>query len=117
MSNVTVTSDGRSLLSSSVTADEHGRIQVKGVPITKEGTRLSRPEGSFVLWVEMPPGVDTLKLHKEALKHRINTAPGAMFSVKDRYRNCLRMNCGLPWSDPIEAALRTLGELSAQQLR
>ena len=81
-----------------------------------EGTRLSRPEGGFVLWVELPPVVDTLALHREALKHHINTAPGALFSVKDRYRNCLRMNCGIPWADPIEAAIRTLGELARKQL-
>ena len=81
-----------------------------------EGTRLSRPEGGFVLWIEMPPGVDTLRLYREALKHRITTAPGALFSVKDRYKNCLRMNCGLPWSDPIASALQTLGDLAKKQL-
>jgi DNA-binding transcriptional MocR family regulator len=81
-----------------------------------EGTRLSRPQGGFVLWCELPPGVDTLRLHKDALKHHINTAPGALFSVKDRYRNCLRMNCGLPWTEAIESAVRTLGELARKQL-
>ncbi len=81
-----------------------------------EGTRLSRPQGGFVLWVELPPGVDTLRLQREAMRQHIATAPGALFSVKDRYRNCLRMNCGLPWSDTIEQALRTLGELSRKQL-
>jgi DNA-binding transcriptional MocR family regulator len=81
-----------------------------------EGTRLSRPEGGFVLWVELPPGVDTLRLHRDALKHHINTAPGALFSVKERYRNCLRMNCGVPWTDAIEAAVRTLGDLARNQL-
>ena len=45
----------------------------------------------------------------------ITTAPGALFSVKDRYRNCLRMNCGLPWTDTIETALRTLGALAKAQ--
>ncbi len=81
-----------------------------------EGTRLSRPEGSFVLWIEMPTGIDTTKLHREALKHHISTAPGPLFSVKERYKNCLRMNCGIPWSEPIETALRTLGELAKKQL-
>jgi DNA-binding transcriptional MocR family regulator len=81
-----------------------------------EGTRLSRPQGGFVLWVELPPGIDTLRLHRDAQKHRINTAPGALFSVKDRYRNCLRLNCGLPWSDTIESAVRTLGDLARAQL-
>lgn len=64
----------------------------------------------------MPPGVDTLRLQRDALKQRIATAPGALFSVKDRYRNCLRMNCGLPWTDAIETALRTLGDLAKKQL-
>jgi DNA-binding transcriptional MocR family regulator len=77
-----------------------------------EGTRLSRPSGGFVLWVELPPGVDTLRLHRDAIKHHITTAPGALFSLKDRYRNSLRMNCGLPWSEAVESALRTLGELA-----
>jgi DNA-binding transcriptional MocR family regulator len=80
------------------------------------GTRLSRPQGGFVLWCELPPGVDTLRLHREALKHHINTAPGALFSVKDRYRNCLRMNCGLPWTEVIQSAVRTLGELAKKQM-
>ena len=80
------------------------------------GTRLSRPEGGFVLWVELPHGIDTLVLHRAALKQHINTAPGALFSVKNRYKNCLRMNCGIPWSDPIETALRTLGDLAKKQL-
>ena len=81
------------------------------------GTRLSRPEGGFVLWVEMPAGVDVLQLHHEAVKRHISTAPGPLFSVKDRYRNCLRMNCGLPWSEPIANAVRTLGELAGGQLK
>jgi DNA-binding transcriptional MocR family regulator len=80
------------------------------------GTRLSRPQGGFILWLELPPAVDTTRLHTEALQHRINTAPGVLFSVKDRYRNCLRINCGLPWSDRIESALETLGRLASRQL-
>lgn len=80
-----------------------------------EGTRLSRPQGGFILWVELPAGIDTLQLHRDALKQRINTAPGALFSVKDRYRNCLRMNCGLPWNESIEQAIHTLGDLAKRQ--
>jgi DNA-binding transcriptional MocR family regulator len=80
------------------------------------GTRLSRPEGGFVLWIEMSAGIDTLQLHRDAIAHHINTAPGPLFSVKDRYRNCLRLNCGLPWSEAIESAVRTLGDLAKKQL-
>ena len=81
-----------------------------------EGTRYSRPQGGNVIWVEFPKAVDTLKLYREALKHRINTAPGALFSVKDRYNNCMRMSCGLPWSDEVEASLIKLSELIKKQI-
>lgn len=81
-----------------------------------EGTRLSRPQGGCVVWVEFDPRVDTLRLYRDALKHKINTAPGSLFTSKDRYRNCLRMATGLPWSDQMDAGLRTLGELVKKQL-
>jgi DNA-binding transcriptional MocR family regulator len=81
-----------------------------------EGTRYSRPQGGNFIWVELAPKVDTLRLRQAALKRRINTAPGNLFSVKDRYRHCLRMSCSVPWSDEIEAALGTLGGLIKEQL-
>ena len=45
--------------------------------------RLSRPSGGFLSWRELPAGVDPL-----------------------------RLNCGRPWTDAIEAALKTLGPLA-----
>jgi len=80
------------------------------------GTRLSRPHGGFVLWAELPARVDTHKLHIDALKQNIAIAPGILFSVKERYRNCLRINCGIPWAEPVERAIRILGELAKKQL-
>ena len=81
-----------------------------------DGTRYSRPQGGNFIWIEFPAKVDALRLRRDALKHKINTAPGNLFSVKDRYRHCLRISCSLPWSAEIETALRTLGELVRQQL-
>ena len=81
-----------------------------------EGTRYSRPQGGNFIWVEFPPKVDTLRLRRDALAHKINIAPGSLFTVKDRYKNCLRMSCSLPWSDEMDAALRKLGELVQHQL-
>jgi len=76
------------------------------------GTRISRPQGGFVLWVELPAGCDTLDLFRRALAQGIGIAPGPIFTSQDRYRNCLRLNCGYPWSSRIETAVRTLGQLA-----
>jgi DNA-binding transcriptional MocR family regulator len=75
---------------------------------------MSRPQGGFVLWVEMPKHVDALALHKEAVAEGIAFVPGQLFSASGQYRNCLRLNCGNPWNDAIDAGIRRLGELVHQ---
>jgi DNA-binding transcriptional MocR family regulator len=79
-------------------------------------TKVSRPKGGYVLWLELPDQFDAMQLYEAALTHRISIAPGEMFSPSGNYKNCLRINCGLPWSEEIDQAMRTLGYLSTQQL-
>ncbi len=76
------------------------------------GTRMSRPSGGYVLWVEMPEGVDSIELQQQALRQGIGLSPGAIYSATLRYRNCLRLNCGVKWSRDSEAAIETLGEIA-----
>ena len=75
-------------------------------------TKVSRPTGGYVLWVVMPESVDSIDLYQEALKYGIGITPGAMFSASGRYRNCLRLNCGMPWSREVELGIERLGELA-----
>jgi DNA-binding transcriptional MocR family regulator len=77
-----------------------------------EGTRLSRPQGGFVLWVELPGDVDTHSLHDLASSSGVDFVPGTIFSASGRYRNCLRLNCGYPVTAGTEMAIRRLGELA-----
>jgi DNA-binding transcriptional MocR family regulator len=76
------------------------------------GTRISRPRGGFLLWVEMPPGKSALELFSRALEHKISVAPGPIFSAKARFGTCVRVSCGFPWSPIIEGAIRTLGGIA-----
>ena len=78
-----------------------------------EGTRLTQPEGGFVLWVELPSGIDTLALHEEAVRLGLDYVPGALFSASGRYANCLRLNAGYAVTPATEMAIRRLGQLFA----
>jgi len=80
-----------------------------------DGTRVSAPRGGFVLWVELPPGVDALQLHDQALRRRIVVAPGPLFSARQRFTNFIRISAGAPWSERIADGLRTLGRLAARE--
>jgi DNA-binding transcriptional MocR family regulator len=69
-----------------------------------------------VLWVELPPGADSLMLYESAIREGISIAPGSMFSASGRYRNCIRLNCGCTWTPVVERALARVGELAKAQL-
>ncbi|KQV87246.1 2-aminoadipate aminotransferase [Massilia sp. Root351] len=77
------------------------------------GTRVSEPQGGYVLWVEMPPSVDAMKLYALALERKITVGPGHMFSARGSYPNFIRLNYSYPWTREIEDALRMLGRLAS----
>jgi DNA-binding transcriptional MocR family regulator len=79
-----------------------------------EGTRMSNPAGGYVLWIELPPKVDAMRLYKLALEQGITIGPGYMFSISETtYRNFIRLNYSSPWSSEIEQAVITVGKLVA----
>ncbi|WP_306602484.1 PLP-dependent aminotransferase family protein [Azonexus sp.] len=76
------------------------------------GTRLARPQGGYFLWLELPPQVDALQLHRQALAHGISTAPGPIFSAQREFAHFLRLNFGHPDFPGLEAAIAKLGQLA-----
>lgn len=81
-----------------------------------DSVRVSQPDGGYFLWVEFPEGFDALALHRAALEHGIGIAPGPIFSARQGYRNCIRLNYGHLWSEAVENAVVTLGALARAQL-
>lgn len=79
-------------------------------------TKVSRPTGGFMLWLELPKHFDSRALFDEALEHGICFAPGDVFSASRRYGNCLRLSAGHAWNDRIEAGVRRLGRMARAQL-
>ena len=77
------------------------------------GTRATRPEGGYFLWVELPEGCDALHIHRQALAQGISVAPGPIFSASHAFMNCLRLNYGHTWNARTEQALATLGQIIA----
>lgn len=81
------------------------------------GTRATRPEGGYFLWVELPAGVDALQLQHDASTLSISVAPGQMFSTRAAFVNCIRLNYGHPWSASLDDAIAVLGRLASGQLK
>lgn len=75
------------------------------------GTRMTRPAGGFILWVEMPVGTDAILLYHRALEQGISIVPGPLFSLSNKYGNHIRLSAAL-WDERIERGIKTLGELA-----
>jgi DNA-binding transcriptional MocR family regulator len=81
------------------------------------GTRVSRPLGGFVIWVEMPEKINALRLFKESIEAGISLAPGQIFSASQGFGNFIRLNCGHQWTDRIDQAVATIGRLAGASIR
>lgn len=75
------------------------------------GTRISRPRGGYLLWVELPGDIQTADVLDEAIKKGVSFAPGRLFSVDQQFENCLRLNACEFNSRSAEKALIRLAKL------
>jgi DNA-binding transcriptional MocR family regulator len=79
-----------------------------------EGTRVSQPQGGFVLWIQLAPGHDGIEIQRNALAVGINILSGTVFSPSKQYRNCIRIACGYPF-DVLKPAIKVLAQLVARR--
>jgi DNA-binding transcriptional MocR family regulator len=79
-------------------------------------TKISRPQGGFLLWLELDPRINTYELYKQAMQYGISTSPGRMFTMQNQYQNCIRLSYGMIWDEKINKSLQVIGMLAAKML-
>jgi DNA-binding transcriptional MocR family regulator len=77
-------------------------------------TRLALPSGGTLLWVQLPPEVDGLKIYQEALDHNIAIIPGVVCSNSRQFKNFIQISCGSPFTEAIEIGIEMLGKLVSE---
>jgi len=80
------------------------------------GCRVTRPEGGYFLWIELPDTVDAIEVQRLALARGVSIAPGPIFSARREYRHCVRLNAGHPWTKGSDRAVAILGEIIRSRL-
>ena len=78
------------------------------------GCRLTRPNGGYVLWIELPQAVDAVALFRRARADHIVVAPGPLFTAGPRLRNFIRISHAQDWTPATEAALARVGALARE---
>lgn len=81
-----------------------------------EGSGISYPQGSFLLWVELPAAVDCVRLNQRLAQEKLHVAPGSLFSASGKFRQCLRLNYAFTLTPAMENAVRSVGEIAMQMV-
>jgi DNA-binding transcriptional MocR family regulator len=77
------------------------------------GTRVTVPKTGYVLWVELPAGIDADALAQRCRQVGVRFGPGSLFSTTSRYRHCLRLSFAGPWGDAERQGLAHIGRLAS----
>jgi DNA-binding transcriptional MocR family regulator len=80
------------------------------------GTRIGRPRDGFLLWVELPAGLNALEIHALALTEGISLSPGHLFSPQSRFSHHLRLNCANEITPRLLGAVERIGQICASAL-
>ncbi len=76
-----------------------------------KGTKVTRPKGGLVIWVELPENINAADFQEKAFQHEVSYAPGELFSSKGDYQHYIRISyCNL-WENKVQKALVKLGDL------
>lgn len=74
------------------------------------GTRVSPGDGGSVIWVELPPGVDSARLLPRLREHGYSFVPGAAFGTSDDLARCLRLSAAHPLDATRQRGLERLAD-------
>lgn len=76
-----------------------------------DAVRWTRPDGGYMLWLQLPQSVRAMELHSRAIQRGVSIAPGPLFSSRHAFQNCVRLNFGHPWDARYERAVKTFAEI------
>jgi DNA-binding transcriptional MocR family regulator len=76
-----------------------------------EGTKLSKPSGGYILWVEFDRRINGMEIFKRAWEEKICVLPGAITTNSGGSKNCIRISCGHPFTERSEQIIQTLGRI------
>ena len=76
----------------------------------------NRPEGGMFIWVELPPGMNSMTLLEKAIERNVAFVPGAPFFANNPEPNTLRLSFVTVPPEKIGRGIGILGRLIAEAL-
>ena len=78
------------------------------------GSSWSRPRGGLFVWAQLPEGIDTAAMLRDALQERVAYVPGVAFHPRKDRTNGMRLNFSCVGPDVIDEGIRRLGAVATR---
>jgi DNA-binding transcriptional MocR family regulator len=75
------------------------------------GTKISRPQGGYALWIELDKQLNAFEIYQQAIHQQISIAPGQIFSTDGRFSHFIRISYGGVYDEMIDKSLQVLGSI------
>lgn len=82
-----------------------------------EGTTWTIPEGGFFIWVTLPEGIDTTRMHPQVNELGVEYLPGPASFSDGSGGNQLRLSFSFVEDERIEQGIRVIGDVARSELR
>ena len=79
------------------------------------GTRISMPQGGYLLWTGLPSGTDAAAYYEKLRSENIFVLPGRIFSLNDRYIDHFRVNAA-NYSESLKPLIVKMGRMAKAYL-
>ena len=77
-----------------------------------DSTRVWEPAGGFMLWVELPAGIDIERVYQQAIEMNVAFCRGAVFfTSENEHVGAMRLNCSRPNEAALVKGLKILGQI------
>jgi DNA-binding transcriptional MocR family regulator len=80
-------------------------------------SRITRPLGGFLLWIELPHGTDTTQLFHSLASAHTGLTPGIIFGNHRDAKRFFRFPFGTSLSSRIEQSIRLIGDATHRQIK
>lgn len=81
------------------------------------GTTWTTPQGGFFIWVTLPEGVDTTRMHSQVQELGVEYLPGPASYADGSGANQLRLSFSFVEDDRIETGIRIIGDVAKSELK
>ncbi|WP_341663540.1 PLP-dependent aminotransferase family protein [Vibrio sp.] len=67
--------------------------------------RIARPRGGYFIWIELGEEIDTYRVYRNLQTQGISIAYGCLFSTRERFQNCMRLNTSYAMTSELSKAI------------